>query len=227
MTIIATDTTRFSAVVKREYDPASGFCRDALIVNDAAATLNVGSVLGAYIASPAGVASPAVGTGNGTAGSITITSTQYLRLGAYNIVFTSQTAFSLFDPKARLVGTGTVGNAYSLNGVAFTVTAGSTPFVAGDVITLTVSGTTKARLMVSTAVDGSQNVVGVLVADVIGLSHPTVIPAATDTKVLALTRGPVILDKAALYFDPSVNAAQLVIAYAQLKELGLIPETQV
>ncbi len=46
MTVIATSSTRFSDLVKHEYDPASAFCRDVVTVNDVAQTLKVGSVLG-------------------------------------------------------------------------------------------------------------------------------------------------------------------------------------
>jgi hypothetical protein len=46
MTVIATDSTRFSAVVKSEFEPASGYCRDKIVLNDTAQTLPVGAVLG-------------------------------------------------------------------------------------------------------------------------------------------------------------------------------------
>lgn len=46
MAIFATSTTRFSALVKYELEPAIGVCRESIIVNDAANTLRVGAVLG-------------------------------------------------------------------------------------------------------------------------------------------------------------------------------------
>lgn len=47
MAIIATEGPRFSAVVEREYAPADGFCRDAVVYNGTAvAQLPVGTVLG-------------------------------------------------------------------------------------------------------------------------------------------------------------------------------------
>lgn len=46
MAVIATDSTRFSAVVKHEYEPASGICRESVVLNDTAQTLKVGTVLG-------------------------------------------------------------------------------------------------------------------------------------------------------------------------------------
>jgi hypothetical protein len=46
MPVFATDTTRLSAVVKSEFEPASGYCRESIVINDVAATLKVGTVLG-------------------------------------------------------------------------------------------------------------------------------------------------------------------------------------
>jgi hypothetical protein len=50
MAIFATDSQRFSAVVKHEYEPAIGTCRESVVINDAAATLTVGAVLGVVTA---------------------------------------------------------------------------------------------------------------------------------------------------------------------------------
>lgn len=46
MAIFATDSTRFSAVVKYELEPQLSICRESVIINDAAQTLRVGAVLG-------------------------------------------------------------------------------------------------------------------------------------------------------------------------------------
>lgn len=47
MPLIATDTPRFSNLVKHEYEPTIGFCRESVTVNEAeAATYAVGTVLG-------------------------------------------------------------------------------------------------------------------------------------------------------------------------------------
>lgn len=46
MAVIATDTPRFSNVVKAELFPEIAYCRAIVTVNDAAATLKVGTVLG-------------------------------------------------------------------------------------------------------------------------------------------------------------------------------------
>lgn len=46
MAVISTDSTRFSAVVKYELEPQLALCRESIVINDAAATLRVGAVLG-------------------------------------------------------------------------------------------------------------------------------------------------------------------------------------
>lgn len=46
MAIFATDSTRFSALVKHEYEPQTAICRESIVINDAAATLRVGAVMG-------------------------------------------------------------------------------------------------------------------------------------------------------------------------------------
>lgn len=46
MAVFATDSTRFSAVVKYELEPQLGICRESIVINDIAQTLRVGAVLG-------------------------------------------------------------------------------------------------------------------------------------------------------------------------------------
>lgn len=46
MSLIATDTLRPSGVVKHEYAPELGYCREAVIYNGPATTLAAGTVLG-------------------------------------------------------------------------------------------------------------------------------------------------------------------------------------
>ena len=44
--IIATDTARYSDVVKHEYEPSLAFTRELVVVNDTAKTLTLGMLLG-------------------------------------------------------------------------------------------------------------------------------------------------------------------------------------
>lgn len=134
MPVFATDSTRFSAVVKHEYEPAVGTCRESIVINDAAATLKVGAVLGV------------------------------------------------------------------------------------------VTATGKYKLARSAAVDGSQNPVAVLIADGLGLSGDITLVANTDTKALALARGPSIVAGAALQLGTGITLAAATTA---LKAVGIIVEVAV
>lgn len=52
MAVIATDTQRFSNVVKHEHEPQLSLCRESVVINDAAGgTYQVGAVLGKITAS--------------------------------------------------------------------------------------------------------------------------------------------------------------------------------
>ena len=46
MTILATDTPRYSDVVKHEYEPSLAITRELVVVNDTAKTLTLGMLLG-------------------------------------------------------------------------------------------------------------------------------------------------------------------------------------
>jgi hypothetical protein len=72
-----------------------------------------------------------VGTGNGTISAITVTSPT-VKLDTFFVVFTSPTNFTVQGNDYGIVGLGTVGTPFTSTTVNFTITSGSTPFVAGD-----------------------------------------------------------------------------------------------
>lgn len=129
MAIIANDTVRFSHVVKHEYEPQIGTCRDVVVVNDIAQTLKVGTILGK------------------------------------------------------------------------------------------VTATGKYKVADKDAVDGSQTAAAVVIADVAGNSGDIALAATTDTKVLVLARGPVVV--ANLIYGDTVEAT----VNDQLKAVGIVVET--
>lgn len=231
MSVIATDSNRFSTVVKHEHCPEKRYCRDVLTAYDAAATWKVGAVLGKFIASPTGTAAAVAGnTGNGTMGAVTVTSNKSLKLGVYTLRIVKAAAnagdFVVVDPDGDVMGFGTVAVAFSQGGIAFTLADGATDFVVGDAFTITVAGTEKYKLVEATATDGSEVASAVYIADVNGNSGDLALTANTDTKVLALTRGPAIVAKTALTYGASVNTdAEKDALYAQLKAVGIIAET--
>lgn len=134
MAVFATDSTRFSGVVKFEFAPEKSICRDSIVINDAAATLKVGAVLGK------------------------------------------------------------------------------------------VTATGKYKLATSAAADGSQNPCAVLIIDGLGLSRDIALAANTDTKAIALTRGPVIVSDAYLQLGTGITAAA---AKTALAAVGILVETGV
>ena len=83
----------------------------------------------------------------------------------------------------------------------------------GDVLgKVTASG--KVKISVDTAVDGSQTPFAIVIED-------KAIPAATDTKILVLFRGPVQVNAAGLYFDASYTDADKLVAYDVLDGKGI------
>ena len=59
-------------------------------------------------------------------------------LGAYLIIFTGATTFGVAGPDGSVLAEGEVGTPY-FDGVSFLITAGGTPFVAGDSGTITLA----------------------------------------------------------------------------------------
>lgn len=95
-----------------------------------------GTIMGLQTTGASAVAA-ALGTnvGNGTFGAITPVSVP-TQIGAYSLVFTSATAFTVTAPGGE-TATGATGVAFSALGIGFTITAGGTAFVAGDLFTIT------------------------------------------------------------------------------------------
>jgi hypothetical protein len=125
MTVIATDSLRLSNLVKREYQPEMGYCRDVVTFNGLAGDLKIGTVIGK------------------------------------------------------------------------------------------VTATSKYKVAVQTAVDGSAVAVGVLMED------KTVL-AATDTKVLIMYRGPASVSKGGMVFDATYDdATKKGVVYAALEAKGI------
>lgn len=77
------------------------------------------------------------------------------------------------------------------------------------------------------AADGSQTPAAVYIGNAFGDIVTTTIPATTDTQVLAITRGKVVLALSQLNLDSSFGTApQKAAAYAALKAAGILVETQ-
>lgn len=140
----------------------------SVVVTGGAALLR-GTVMGMVTVGAAAAAVAASGnTGNGTISSIALGTKA--KVGAYTIVMTGATTYNVIDPSGLELAPGTAAGSYGVNPadpeIHFTFTAGATPMVAGDKFSIVVAaGAGSWRKAIATAVDGSQNPVGILVDD--------------------------------------------------------------
>ncbi|MGJ7611147.1 MULTISPECIES: head decoration protein [unclassified Variovorax] len=129
---------------------ANGHISRDSIVLAAGALVLAGAPLG-QVTTGATAAATALGTntGNGTFGAITPVA-QPTMIGVYGIAFTAATAFTVTAPDGS-TATGTTGVPFSALGIGFTITAGGTPFIAGDSFTVTATQTVGNPTVVSAA----------------------------------------------------------------------------
>ena len=127
----------------------------------ASGTLPRGSVLGQVTTSTVTAIATPGNTGNGTVTGMTEGASP--KYGAFVLKATGANTFSVTDPEGAALPNATVGVAYVHPELNFTINAGSTAFVAGDVFTLNALNTVgNFVLSVKTASDGSQNPVCIL-----------------------------------------------------------------
>lgn len=125
--------------------------------------------------------------------------------GAYKVVWTDATHFTVTDPKGRVLGNGVVGTAFS-NLIKFNTAAGGTAWVAGDSFTVTVAaGSGAYKPAVATAVDGSAAPVGISVDDVDTTSAGPNAGAAQTTGMYVMGE----FNSNAIIFDASYSIAVL------------------
>lgn len=229
--LISTEATRIGNVVKYEFEPSIGYCRKAVTAYESGAkTYTIGTVLGKTLVSGSAAAVAGSGnTGNGTMGSITVSS--HARIGTYtlriNVANTNAGAFEIRNQNGALVGTGNVASAFVGGGLAFTLADGSTDFAVGDTFTITVTGTEKYKILENTASDGSATFSGVYIGSASGFGSLSV-SATTDTTVIVLERGPVRLAKEALTFGASIDTtAEKEAIYSQMAAVGIIVDSQI
>lgn len=110
-----------------------------------------GTVLGSVTSAlTAAAAAMGTNTGNGTFGAITPQTAPATMIGAYSVLLTSATAFTVTAPDGQ-TSNGTTGVAFSALGIGFTITAGGTPFAANDSFTLTTTATPGTPTIASAA----------------------------------------------------------------------------
>ena len=230
--LVATETKRLGDVLKYEFEREMGFCRKAVTAYESGAkTYTPGTVLGKTLVSGSAAAvAGGANTGNGTMGSITVSS--HAKVGQYvlriTVASSNAGAFELLNSNGSVVGTGNVASAFVGAGLAFTLADGAADFIVGDTFVITVTGTEKYKILENTASDGSAAFAGIYIGASNGLGIDTSVAATTDTTVLILERGPALVAKNALTLGASVDtAAEKNALYAQMAAVGIIAEAQI
>lgn len=230
MSLVATEATRFNAVVKYEQEASVGICRDVVTVYEAGAkTYPIGTVLGRTFVSTSVTATAGTNTGNGAIG--TVTATGKAQRGTYTIriieAATNAGNFTVSDPSGAVIGNGTVAVAYS-NQLGFTLADGATDFVVGDSWTVEVVGDYKYKMVEATATDGSAVARAIYISANDGSFSTSTIAATTDTSVIALVRGAAIVGKETLTYGASIDTtAEKTKLYSELEAIGIICRSQI
>lgn len=230
MSLVATEATRFNAVVKYEQEASVGICRDVVTVYEAGAkTYPIGTVLGRTFVSTSVTATAGTNTGNGAIG--TVTATGKAQRGTYTIriieAATNAGNFTVSDPSGAVIGNGTVAVAYS-NQLGFTLADGATDFAVGDSWTVEVVGDYKYKMVESTATDGSAVARAIYISANDGSFSTSTIAATTDTSVIALVRGAAIVGKETLTYGASIDTtAEKTKLYSELEAIGIICRSQI
>lgn len=230
MSLVATEATRFNAVVKYEQEASVGICRDVVTVYEAGAkTYPIGTVLGRTFVSTSVTATAGTNTGNGAIG--TVTATGKAQRGTYTIriikAATNAGDFTVSDPSGAVTGYGTVAVAYS-NQIAFTLADGAADFAVGDSWTVEVVGDYKYKMVESTATDGSAVARAIYISANDGSFSTSTIAATTDTSVIALVRGAAIVGKETLTYGASIDTtAEKTKLYSELEAIGIICRSQI
>lgn len=200
--------------LKSEETNGSRYSRDNIVIAKGSGKLLTGTVLG-LLAVGAALASLEVdNTGNGTIAAGTVGAGA--QLGTYRISFTSATDFTVTDPSGDTVGSGTVDTAFNTGGVAFTITAGTTAFAAGDEGAITIDpGSGKYVPFDPAGTGGAEVAKGILVEDVDATN------ANLDVAAAAVVRHAQIAPSG-LTFAVATTDAQQAAALASLRTLGII-----
>lgn len=173
-----------------------------------------GAVLGKISVGAVTAAAKAGGnTGNGTISAVV--ALVGAKVGVYTVRFTAATVFTVEDADGNVIGTGSTGAQFA-DDLQFTITAGGTPFIAGDGFDLTVAaGSGKYVLSLASATDGSQ------VPDLI-LVEPTNASAA-DKVTVAYYSGDYLESGLTIGAGHTANSIREGL---RVKGINLIPSVQ-
>lgn len=141
-------------------------------------------------------------TGNGTIGSVTVTSAAIS--GTYSLIITEAAAnggkFEVTDPLGGLVGEGTVGQAFTGGGLAFTLSDGATDFAVDDGFTMNV----KANLGEYTGYDDDGTDDGRRAAS--GILYAPVDATQNDVRAVGVMRDAEVIERLLAGLDSNGRA---------------------
>lgn len=207
-------------------EAAGNLSRDNIVIG-ASQTVLVGQVLGRVLPDrgtvTVGAAAAAAGnTGNGTVAAGTPAYNTGVKEGTYRAVAIEAAAnggtFAVEDPDGVIVGTAKVGTAF--NGpIKFTISDGSTDFVAGDAFTFAVSIADAATLAQHGVLDPSATD-GKEVAAAIAL-YPAITGVSETVKISAITRDAEINGKE-IEWPAGITTDQKALAITQLAAQHII-----
>lgn len=214
-----------SAVLKWFADEDYCFEQETALANSGsgltpAGLFDIGLVVGKISLGATTVTKTDIGSGRGAITLASPASAAGTPAGDYEII--GQTAatnlgtFEVFKPDGTLDGIGTVGTAYT-GAVKFTLADGSTDLAVGDVAKINVvyaAGSGKVVPLNLSAVDGSQNVAGVVM-------RPVNVPSGADAQVVVVERQAILLDSG-LVWPSGFTDSQIAAATVQLAALGII-----
>ncbi|MGE0108153.1 MAG: head decoration protein [Bdellovibrionales bacterium] len=178
-------------------------------------TLEAGHVLGKVSVGDASGAASSGNTGDGTISSVSVGTGA--KEGDYKITCiepaTGAGTFSVEDPDGVTIGSAEVGSAFA-GAINFTLTAGSTDFVAGDQFAVTVTaGSGKYKEYNPANTDGSEKAVA--------LSLDNVDASEADKEAVVIVRHAEANEAELVWFTGATDD-QKATAIAQLKEEAII-----
>jgi hypothetical protein len=167
---------------------------------------------------------PTTGTAGSNTGGGTVTGVTAgakAKVGVYTLVnkhaVAGQGLFSVEDPDGEALPDAVVGVAYVDDQINFTLNDGSPDFALSDNFTITIAAGAASVVGIDpTAVDGSQDAYGILIA--------ACDATAGDTKAVAIVRHAQVVEANLVWLgsSPEMSAAQIAAGMAQLKAVGII-----
>ena len=192
---------------------AHGYLSRAAITVGAGANLQAGTVLGRTPSGTAPTATAKSGgnTGNGTISAVTASTG--VKIGTYRVEFTAATKFTVTDPEGFVLKGGSTGAAYA-DEVGFTITAGGTPFVAGDAFDIAVLPQSFTyKILDPSATSGLQIARGIL--------YGPALAASVDVDGVAFVRQAVV-NGSEITWPSGITSNQKAAAIQQLEAVNII-----